>query len=152
MKNLVFIVEDDKMQQKYLRHHFEETLGSYTVKTYINPDNVIADLPEKPFAIVLDHLFLDRKETGLHYLKIIKKQSPDTPVIYHTTSFNNEIREEAIKGGVMEFILKDETSLVRLRMVLDTIHKKNIVKPGFFEKLLKFFGLKRKETTKSVRP
>lgn len=152
MKNLVFIVEDDKMQQKYLRHHFEETLGSYTVKTYINPDNVIADLPEKPFAIVLDHLFLDRKETGLHYLKIIKKQSPDTPVIYHTTSFNNEIREEAIKGGVMEFILKDETSLIRLRMVLDTIHKKNIVKPGFFEKLLKFFGLKRKETTKSVRP
>ena len=152
MKNLVFIVEDDKMQQKYLRHHFEETLGSYTVKTYTNPDNVIADLPEKPFAIVLDHLFLDRKETGLHYLKIIKKQSPDTPVIYHTTSFNNEIREEAIKGGVMEFILKDETSLVRLRMVLDTIHKKNIVKPGFFEKLLKFFGLKRKETTKSVRP
>ena len=145
MKNLVFIVEDDKMQQKYLRHHFEETLGSYTVKTYINPDNVIADLPEKPFAIVLDHLFLDRKETGLHYLKIIKKQSPDTPVIYHTTSFNNEIREEAIKGGVMEFILKDETSLIRLRMVLDTIHKKNIVKPGFFEKLLKFFGLKRKK-------
>ena len=145
MKNLVFIVEDDRLQQNFLRHHFEEALGSYTVKTYINPDNVIADLPEKPFAIVLDHLFLDRKETGLHYLKIIKKQSPDTPVIYHTTSFNNEIREEAIKGGVMEFILKDETSLIRLRMVLDTIHKKNIVKPGFFEKLLKFFGLKRKK-------
>ena len=152
MKNLVFIVEDDSLQQKFLRHHFEEALGSYTVKTYINPDEVIADLPEKPFAIVLDHLFLDRKETGLHYLKIIKKQSPDTPVIYHTTSVDSEIRAQAINGGVMEFIVKDETSLVRLRMVLDAIHKKNIVKPGFFEKLLKFFGLKHKETATSVRP
>ena len=152
MKNLVFIVEDDRLQQKFLRHHFEEALGSYTVKTYINPDEVIADLPEKPFAIVLDHLFLDRKETGLHYLEIIKKQSPHTPVIYHTTSVDSEIRAQAIKGGVMEFIVKDESSLVRLRMVLDAIHKKNIVKPGFFEKLLKFFGLKNKETAKSARP
>ncbi len=139
MKNLVFIVEDDSLQQKFLRHHFEEALGSYTVKTYINPDGVIADLHEKPFAIVLDHLFLDRKETGLDYLKIIRKQSPETPVIYHTTSTDNEIREQALKGGVMEFIVKDESSLVKLRMVLDTIHKNNKVQPGFFDKLKKFF-------------
>lgn len=134
MKNLVFIVEDDLTQQKLLRHHFEESLGSYEVKTFTNPDDLLAHLDEKPFAVVLDHFFADRKETGLHYLSLIKKKSSAIPVIYHTTLVDEAVKAEALKKGAVEFINKDMASLVRLRTALDAIHEKKS-KKGFLGKL-----------------
>ena len=73
MKSLVFIVEDNPIQQKILQVHFEEMLGNYQVKTFLNPDDMFAHFDEKPFAIVLDHFFNDKKDkTGLDYLREIR--------------------------------------------------------------------------------
>jgi len=134
MNNLIFIVEDDLTQQKLLRHHFEQALGTYEVKCFTNPDDLMAHLDEKPFAIVLDHFFSDRKETGLHYLNIIKKKSGSIPVIYYTTSEDEAIKAAALKKGAVEFINKDMASLVRLRTALDAIHERKS-KKGFLGKL-----------------
>jgi DNA-binding NtrC family response regulator len=134
MKHLVFIVEDDLTQQKLLRYHFEEGLGTYEVKCFTNPDDLLVHLDEKPFAVVLDHFFADRQETGLHYLSLIKKKSPAIPVIYHTTLVDEAVKTEALKKGAVEFINKDMASLVRLRTALDAIHKKKS-KKGFLGKL-----------------
>ena len=135
-KNLVFIVEDNLVQQKVLRVHFEETLGSYTVRTFTTPEEMMNHVDEKPFAIVLDHFFGDSREsTGLHYLKKLKKSNPSIPVIYYTTLNDSKVRDEVKKLGAEEYILKDSASLVRLRTALDGLHEKRSQRKSIFKKI-----------------
>jgi len=138
MSNLVFIVEDNPVEQKVLQIHFEQMLGNYTVRTFFHPDEMFAHLKDKPFAVVLDHFFADRKDiTGLHYLKELKKTDPSIPVIYYTTLNDDRVRGEVMSLGAAEYIIKNSASLVRLRTVLDLLHAK-VSKKGFFQKLLNF--------------
>jgi DNA-binding NarL/FixJ family response regulator len=135
MVNLVFIVEDDIVQQKMLQVHFEEVLGNYAVRTFANPEGMFEHLKEKPFAIVLDHFFADRNgKTGLHYLKELRKNYPSTPVIYYTTLEDDGVRDEVMALGAEQYIIKNSASLVRLRTALDILHEK-MSKKGFLKKL-----------------
>jgi FixJ family two-component response regulator len=136
MKKLVFIIEDDLAQQKMLQVHFEEALGSYTVRCFADPEEMINHLDEKPFAIVLDHFFNHQTKTGLDYLSFLKKKYSSLPIIYHTTLNDESIKDQVMKSGAVQYILKDSASLVRLRTALDTIHEKDN-KKGFFAN---FFG------------
>lgn len=134
MNKLVFIVEDNLAQQKMLQVHLEEMLGNYQVKTFANPQDLMSHLDEKPFAIVLDHFFGAGSKDGLHYLKEIRKRQPSIPVIYHTSSEDAAVRAEAEKLGIVQFIIKDSASLVRLRTTLDELEARK-TKKGFFNKL-----------------
>lgn len=136
MKKLVYIVEDNLVQQKMLQVHFEQ-LGNYTVRVFTNPDDIFAHLSEKPFAIVLDHYFSDKENiTGLDYLRDLKDKHPKIPVIYYTSANDDAIRTEVMKVGVEQYIVKDSASLVRLRTALDLLHEKSNRK-GFLKKLFK---------------
>lgn len=133
MKKLVFIVEDSPIQQKMLRVHFEEMLGNYAVKTFSDPDELFAHIQDKPFAIVLDHFFNDKKDkNGLDYLREIKKKYKSIPVIYYTSLDDDKIKAEVKDLGAEEFIVKNSASLVRLRTALDAIHNR---KKSFFAKV-----------------
>jgi CheY-like chemotaxis protein len=135
MKKLVFIVEDNPVQQKLLQVHFEEMLGNYHVRSFVNPDELFAHLKDKPFAVVLDHFFPDKKEkTGLHYLKDLKKNYSSIPVIYYTSLDDAGIRQEVMELGAEQYIIKNSASLVRLRTALDLIHERTS-KKSFFQKL-----------------
>lgn len=135
--NKVFIVEDNPVQQKLLQVHFEEMLGNYSVRTFTDPDDMFQHLNEKPFAVVLDHLFPEKKnKTGLHYLKDLKKSHASIPVIYYTTLDDNMLRGQVMELGAEEYIVKNSASLVRLRTALDVLHKKKS-KRSFFTKLFK---------------
>jgi CheY-like chemotaxis protein len=135
VKNLVYIVEDNLVQQKMLQVHFEQMLGNYTVRVFSNPDEMFATIKEKPFAIVLDHFFASKNNlTGLDYLKDLKENHPNIPVIYYTSANDDAIRTEVMKLGVEQYIHKDSASLVRLRTALDVLHEKES-KKGFFKKL-----------------
>ena len=133
MDKLVFIVEDNLVQQKILQVHFEEMLGNYNVRTFIHPAEMLPHLNEKPFAIVLDHFFPDKPDkTGLDYLRDLRKNHSSIPVIYYTTLNDDTVRNEVLKLGAEQYIVKDSASLVRLRTALDTLNAK---KKGFFKKL-----------------
>jgi DNA-binding NarL/FixJ family response regulator len=135
MKKLVFIVEDNPVQQKMLQVHFEQMLGEYAVRTFDNPEKMFSHLPEKPFAVVLDHFFDDKNgKTGLDYLKELKKKFQRIPVIYYTTLDDDKIRREVMGLGAEQYIIKNSASLVRLRTALDTIKEKTS-KKGFLSKL-----------------
>ena len=134
MKNLVFIVEYDLVQQKMLQVHFEAMLNNYQVKTFANPEDLLKKLDEKPYAIVLDHFFDKAANTGLHYLKILRKNYSSIPVIYYTTLNDATVRAEVLKLGAEDYIVKDSASLVRLRTTLDLLHEKKS-KKGFWSKL-----------------
>jgi DNA-binding response OmpR family regulator len=133
--NKVFIVEDNPVQQKMLQVHFEEMLGNYKVQTFGDPDAMFSHLKEKPFAVVLDHLFPDkRNKTGLDYLRDIKNTDDSIPVIYYTTLDDHKLRDQVLELGAEEYIVKNSASLVRLRTALDLLHEKK-KKKGFFGKL-----------------
>jgi len=136
MKKLVFIIEDDLAQQKMLQVHFEEALGAYQVRCFSNPELMLPELSEKPFAVVLDHFFNDQTKTGLDYLTLLRKKYPAIPVIYYTTLNDESIKTQVVKGGAFQFIQKDSASLVRLRTALDAIHEKES-KKGFLAGLFK---------------
>jgi len=134
MADLVFIVEDDPVQQKMLKVHFEEMLGNYQVKTFDSPEDLMENLKHKPFAIVLDHFFGDKSpKTGLDYFREIRGKKYKTPVIYYTTLDDEKVREEVMNLGAENYIIKDSASLVRLRTALDLLHEKS--KKGFFGRL-----------------
>lgn len=135
MKKLVFIIEDDLVQQKMLQVHFEEVLAKYTARTFSHPEDMLQHLKEKPFAVVLDHFFGDKNgKTGLDYLRIMRKNYSSTPVIYYTTFDDEPTRAEVMSLGAEQYIIKNSASLVRLRTVLDNLHEKESRK-GFFGKL-----------------
>jgi PleD family two-component response regulator len=137
MKKLVFIVEDNPVQQRLLQVHFEEKLGNYNVRSFSDPDELFTHLNEKPFAIVLDHFFLDKADkTGLDYLKELRKNHSSVPVIYYTSLEDPEIYDQVMNLGVEQYIIKNSASLVRLRTALDLIHEKN-AKKGLFQKFFK---------------
>ncbi len=133
-KKTIFIVEDDPFQQKMLKIHFEESLGNYKVQTFANPDDLLKHIEEKPYAVVLDHYFNGIQKTGLDYLTELRKTHRRTPVIYHTTLDDENIRKQVLALGAEAYILKDSASLVRLRTALDLLEEK-IKKKGFFGKL-----------------
>lgn len=140
-KDLVFIVEDNVVQQKMLKAHFEEVLNNYSVRTFSSPIDLIKNLKDKPFAVVLDHFFDPGTKTGLHYLRELKKRYSSIPIIYHTILDDDAVRAEVMALGASEYIIKDTTSLVRLRTTLDTIHNKIIHKKEFFSRwCVEFFG------------
>ena len=133
MSKTVFIVEDDPIQQKMLEHHFENMVGSFVVKTFSRPEEIMMHIHERPFAIVLDHYFGHANEkTGLDYLKLIKRKS-SIPVIYYTASEDTELKEQALKMGAAQYICKDEASFVRLRTALDQLANRK--GKGFFKRL-----------------
>ncbi|MBT1697202.1 response regulator [Fulvivirgaceae bacterium PWU4] len=135
MKKLVFIIEDDLVQQKMLQVHFEDMLGNYTARTFSNPEDMMQHLREKPFAVVLDHFFSDKMgKTGLDYLRLMRKNHSSIPVIYYTTLDDEAVRAEVMSLGAEQYIIKNSASLVRLRSALDNLHEKES-KKGFFKKL-----------------
>jgi DNA-binding NtrC family response regulator len=135
MSKLVFIVEDDLVQQKMLQHHFEEMLGNYTVKTFTDPDDLMNHINEKPFAIVLDHFYTHKKDkTGLDYLKELKKKRGNIPVVYYTSCTDEAVKTKATELGAEYFINKNSASLVRLRTALDSLNSR---KKGFLQGLFK---------------
>jgi CheY-like chemotaxis protein len=136
MKKLVYVVEDNPIQQKMLQVHFEQMLGEYTVRTFSNPEEMLKHLSEKPFAIVLDHFFDHlHTKTGLDYLKELRRKDQRVPVIYYTTLEDDNVRQTALSLGAEQYIIKDSASLVRLRTALDGIKERN-EKRGFLSKLL----------------
>ena len=134
-KKLVFIVEDNPHEQKVLQVHFEEILGSYRVRQFTSPDDLMAHVNEKPYAIVLDHFFEGQSKTGLDYLTELRKKHKKLPVIYHTTVEDEALKKQVLALGAEAYIIKNSASMVYLRTALDQVAAK-AGKKGFFKRLI----------------
>lgn len=134
-KKLVFIVEDNPHEQKVLQVHFEEILGAYRVRQFTSPDDLMAHVNEKPYAIVLDHFFEGQSKTGLDYLTELRKKHKKLPVIYHTTVEDEALKKQVLALGAETYIIKNSASMVYLRTALDQVAAK-AGKKGFFRRLI----------------
>jgi len=131
MKKLVFIVDDDPVYLKFMNGHFKQ-MDEYQTEVFQSGAEAVKALDQtKPYLIILDHIFLnDPDNTGLDYLKEIRKKNAKIPVIY-ITAINEEIlRAKTKKMKVIDYILKDDAFLIHLRTALDKLSappKKNLL-------------------------
>lgn len=119
----VFIIDDDPIHRMVMKKHFS-TLG-FNVKIFEHVESAMPAIREKPYLIVLDHFFDQSQTFGLEYIKLIKKQSKKTAIIYLTGSSDPEIISESLQTGADAYIQKNESFLVRLRTALDDIEAKH---------------------------
>lgn len=122
MKKLVFIIDDDPVYLNFMKGHFKQ-MAEYETQVFLSGKDAIKALDDtKPFLIILDHLFLnDPDNTGLEYLKAIRKKTSKIPVIYITSIDEQILRNLTSKLKVVDYILKDDAFLVHLRTALNKL-------------------------------
>jgi DNA-binding response OmpR family regulator len=136
MKKLVFIIDDDPVYLNFMKGHFKQ-MAEFETQVYLSGKDAIKALDDtKPFLIILDHLFLnDPDNTGLEYLKEIRKKTSRIPVIYITSIDEQILRSKTAKMKVVDYILKDDAFLIHLRTALDKLtkqpEKKSLLKKLF---------------------
>jgi DNA-binding NtrC family response regulator len=139
MKKLIYVVDDDPVYLKMMEGHFK-MMSEYEPKVFKTGKDAIQALTETiPYAVLLDHQFMnDPQKTGLDYLKEIRKISSKVPVIYITSTQNDEVQAKAGKLKVNGYIIKDGASLIHLRVALDKIaesaNKKGVLSKLFNKK------------------
>ncbi|MBL7873251.1 MAG: response regulator [Cyclobacteriaceae bacterium] len=136
MKKLVFIIDDDPVYLNFMKGHFKQ-MAEFETQVFLSGKDAIKALDEtKPYLIILDHLFLnDPDNTGLEYLKQIRKKASRVPVIYITAVNEQILRKQVAKKKVLDYILKDDAFLIHLRTAMDTLtdqpKKKGLLKKLF---------------------
>jgi DNA-binding NarL/FixJ family response regulator len=136
MKKLVFIIDDDPIYLNFMKGHFKQ-MAEYETQVFLSGKEAIKALDTvKPYLIILDHLFLnDPDNTGLEYLKEIRKKTSKIPVIYITSINEQVLKKAAAKFKVIDYIVKDDAFLIHLRTAMDKLiaqpKKKSLLKKIF---------------------
>jgi DNA-binding response OmpR family regulator len=121
---LISVIDDDRVFCKLIEQHLQ-ALG-YETSIYHSGRDFFSAQKTKPYAIILDH-YLNERDTGLDYLKQLKKEMPGVPIIYLTVLTKEKLPANLAAMGIHTYIGKDSASLVRLRTILDNLEgeKKN---------------------------
>jgi DNA-binding NarL/FixJ family response regulator len=136
MKKLVFIIDDDPIYLNFMKGHFKQ-MAEYETQVFLSGKEAIKALDTvKPYLIILDHLFLnDPDNTGLEYLKEIRKKTSKIPVIYITSINEQVLKKATAKFKVIDYIVKDDAFLIHLRTAMDKLiaqpKKKSLLKKIF---------------------
>ncbi len=121
----VFLVDDDPLYLKLLETQFAEN-SSFQVTSFATGEACLLQLFQKPDVVVLDY-FLNSKDehaqNGLSILMRIKEAMPDIQVIILSSYENVEIALNCISNDAFNFIVKNETTFLRLKHSIKQIFK-----------------------------
>ena len=126
MKNLVLLVDDDKLPMQYYVKALEQ--NNIEVKHCVEPDSALAFVKEKGSQIkivVLDIMMSPGKayknedtheglRTGVFLLKKIREELPNTPIIVLTNVKNQETLDEFQEGSLLKVRQKMDCSAFEL--------------------------------------
>ncbi len=111
-KMKVFIVEDDPMFIKLIKHELDQAkLTPY--ETYASGEDCLENLHLKPKLVLLD--FSLGGLNGLDVLKIIKERSPRTDVIMLTAVDDESVKQKCLDEGASDYINKNPNGLDYMR-------------------------------------
>jgi DNA-binding NtrC family response regulator len=121
----LFLVDDDKFFLKVLELQLLEQADFY-IETYATGERCIQNLSNEPDIIILDyHLnsFEKNAMNGIHTLDKIKAFNPDIPVIILSAQDKIEVAIECMHHRAFDYVVKSETSFLRLQKIITTIFK-----------------------------
>jgi len=132
MKNRIkiFIVDDDALFLRMLEIQFAEQ-GHFIIHKYATGEACIENLVLCPDLIILDY-HLDevdkRAMNGIKTLDIIKVLNPDIPVIILSAQDKIEVAINCMHHAAYDYVVKSETSFMRLQKIISTIVEMNNIK------------------------
>ncbi len=121
----IFIVEDDDVFAKILKHHLSLN-AEYEVEIFNNGKSFLKNLYKNPSVVTLDFYLPDL--SGLEILNKIKEFNIDLPVVIVSGQQNISTAIEFLKKGVYDYVLKDEDTKTRLWNIMKNIRENVILK------------------------
>jgi two-component system, OmpR family, response regulator len=122
-KILIFLVDDDALFLKSLEIEFLHYTGS-VIKTFATGEQCLKNLSQNPNIVILDYQLnsIHKKAiNGLTTLDKIKKINPLIPVIMLSSQDKIEVAVNCMKHQAYDYIVKSETSYLRLQKAISTI-------------------------------
>jgi DNA-binding NtrC family response regulator len=117
----VFVVEDDLMYSKILKHKLSMD-PDFDIKLFSDGKSFERYIDDKPDIVTLDHSLPD--VTGLELLKKIKKQQPNTKVIVLSAQEDVATALEMLRNGAYDYIIKDNQAMDRLWHLIHQANEK----------------------------
>jgi len=119
----IFLVDDDSLFLKLLSLEFIEK-GNFEVHTFASGELCLANLSDTPDIIVLDYHLngVDKNAmNGIDTLIKIKAYLSTIPVIMLSSQDKIEVAVSTMYHGAFDYVVKSETSFLRLQKAIDTI-------------------------------
>lgn len=121
----IFIVEDDEIFAKILKHHLSLN-ADYDVEVFTNGKSFLKNLYKNPSVVTLDFYLPDL--SGLEILNKIKEFNPELPVVIVSGQQDISTAIELLKKGVYDYVLKDNDTKTRLWNIMKNIRENVILK------------------------
>jgi DNA-binding NtrC family response regulator len=126
-KSLLFVVDDDALFLKTLEVDLAQDLR-FSVKTFATGELCLENISQNPDVIILDY-YLNGVYTnainGIETLDKIYAINPQIPVIILSSQDKIEVAINCMKHRAFDYIVKSETSFIRLQKVIAyIIHNK----------------------------
>lgn len=121
----VLIVEDDKRIASIHQKFIEKISGFKNIGIALSIEEAKEWIDSfEPHLVLLDVFFPDK--LGTEILEYIKRNSPETDVIFITAASESDILKKAFRGGVVDYLLKPIT-FERFKESLETYRTKRIL-------------------------
>lgn len=121
----ILVIDDDKGYIDVIRHHLRPFQGrTFNITAIHNPDEALATLrDDKSFDLILMDYFLPGTN-GIELSKTIHGEQIQKPIILLTSNKDFRIAVEAMKYGVEDYLIKEETvDTILPRTIINVIEK-----------------------------
>lgn len=126
----IFLVDDDALFLKSLEIDFIQH-SDFEVETFSTGESCVEEVHQNPAVIILDY-YLDSIEkdamNGMETLDKIKKYDIKIPVIILSSQDKIEVAVDCMHHGASDYVVKSETSFLRLKTIIDRIFKYQTIK------------------------
>ena len=122
-KMITFIVEDDPIYSSILESNLKNE-DDLEVYTYASGEEMLEHLNLNPRIVMLDHNL--EEMTGIEVLQKIRASNPLTSVIFVSGQENTDVAVNSLKFGAVDYIVKNDTSIRKIREILDRIRAQNV--------------------------
>ena len=126
-KIIIFLVDDDALFLKSLELEFLEN-ADFEVYTFATGEECIVNLSKKPDLIILDYYLDGLNKTamnGIDTLDRIKEINSKVPVVMLSSQDKIDIAISCMHHQAFDYVVKSETSFVRLQKIITTIFQNN---------------------------
>jgi DNA-binding NtrC family response regulator len=141
---VIFIVDDDPMQQSMLRDHLS-AMSNFTIYTFATGEECLKAIDQSPDIVFLDYN-LDSKVAeamdGLDVLREVKAKCPSAEVVMLSGQDKIEVAVDTMKYGAFDYIVKGESAFYRAEKAVFNLYKLAKLKrdAGMYRTLTLTFG------------
>jgi DNA-binding NtrC family response regulator len=123
MKNIVFIVENEKVKSELI-HQFLEKNHHFEFLYFKDSEECLGQLYLHPMAVFLDYdlkTYDSHERDGLKILDEIKNLNHNTEVIFFSSEDHPEVAADTLKHGAYDYVVINENRFRRMENILFNI-------------------------------